>query len=156
MFITLLLDAICPKASIPDTIQTVVKRLRSIPPGIMGQISRLPGSYPPSTLPSVCDTTTSETSWLTTSEGSGVTVVSYIPSIILNPDVRVVDLALINITGSHNSTRNIYNYRPQNDLTRRLLRKAVIVISAVRGFERAGGYRRRELLSEACLSNPYI
>ena len=76
-FVKYLLEAVCPSAPIPATIQMVLERFQDM--SLTPEKVSLPGAYPLSIHPSIISTdrqsfvTASETSWVTASETSWVT-----------------------------------------------------------------------------------
>ena len=81
---------LCPGASIPETIQTVLKRLFEFaaPPSA----SRLPCTYPPSTITEATSyATASQTSWYSASDTSWVTAIQYSVSSELDQSSTIAD-----------------------------------------------------------------
>ena len=79
-FVKYLLEALCPDATIPDTIETVLFRLQEISINLKGTCGILPGTYPQSRILSGnCDSfvTASSTSWWTATETSWLTAANY-------------------------------------------------------------------------------
>lgn len=78
-FVKSLLQFVCPHASIPATIQSVLQRLQDVSDITKGHYSSIPGGYPP-TLVSLHSSDTKETqsTWFTASGTSWLTAKEYI------------------------------------------------------------------------------